>query len=350
MRKKYITGINSKIFTADISFKIINHEPNEPHELVVRELPIVRVGSCWFVVKNFIIICFLLIITACSRQTQDGLLITVSIPPQAWFVSQIAGDKAHAMVLAGPGQNPHSYEPGPRQIQSLSASGAWILSGVEFEISLRPKIAALFPNLLIVDGTEGVSFRMLEEHDHDDGHDHSDFEVDRHSWLGREPAKILAAHVRETLSILDGANEAYYRGQYERLITLIDFEFDELKISLMPLSGRSVFVYHPSFGYFLDEFGIFQEAVETGGKEPTPRELYNLIGRLKEEEASAVFVQAQFPVNAAKTLASAVGAELIALDPLAQDWLTNIRLMGESLKMTTLQITAAQTQAQGEAQ
>jgi zinc transport system substrate-binding protein len=290
--------------------------------------------------------CFLLLITACSRQTQDGLLITVSIPPQTWFVSQIAGDKAHAMALAGPGQNPHSYEPGPRQIQSLSASGAWILSGVEFEISLRPKIAALFPNLLIVDGTEGVSFRMLEEHDDDDGHNHlqtgegSSLEIDRHSWLGREPAKILAAHVRDALSLLDGANAAYYRGQYEKLAALIDFEFDELKVTLKPLSGRSVFVYHPSFGYFLDEFGIFQEAVETGGKEPTPRELYNLIGRLKEEQAAAVFVQAQFPVNAAKTLASAVGAELIALDPLAQDWLGNIRLMGQTLKMTTLQITA----------
>jgi zinc transport system substrate-binding protein len=300
-----------------------------------------------------ILICLLLFAT-CSRQAQDGLLIAVSIPPQAWFVSQIAGDKAHTLVLAGPGQNPHSYEPGPRQIQSLSASGAWILSGVEFEISLRPKIAALFPNLLIVDGTEGVSFRMLEEHD-DDGHDHSALEIDRHTWLGCEPAKILAAHVRDALSFLDGANEAYYRGQYERLAALIDFEFDELKISLMPLSGRSVFVYHPSFGYFLDEFNIFQEAVETGGKEPSPRGLYKLIGRLKEENAAAVFVQAQFPVNAAKTLASAVGAELIALDPLAQDWLGNIRLMGQTLKMTTLkmttlQITAAQTQAHGEAQ
>ena len=302
-----------------------------------------------------ILLCLTLSAAACSRQqAHNGLLITVSIPPQEWFVSQIAGDKANSLVLVPPGQNPHNYEPGPRQIQSLSTAAAWILSGSEFEISLRPRIAALFPNLLIIDGTEGVSFRMLEEHDDGDGHDHSSIEIDRHTWLGREPAKILAAHVRDALSLLDGVNEAYYRGQYERLIALINFEFDELKISLMPLNGRSVFVYHPSFGYFLDEFGIRQEAVETGGKEPSPRKLYNLIARLKEEQAAAVFVQAQFPVNAAKTLASAVGAELIALDPLAQDWLNNIRLMGETLKMTTLkittlQITAAQTQAQGEA-
>jgi len=275
------------------------------------------------------------LITSCSRQEQrEGLLIAVSIPPQAWFVSQIAGEKAHTIILVGPGQNPHNYEPGPKQIQSLADAGAWILSGSEFEISLRPKVTALFPNLLIVNGTEGVRFRMLEDHDHaSNEHDNSSIEIDRHTWLGREPAKILASHVRDTLSLLDGVNEAYYQEQYENLVRLIDEEFDALKVSLSPLKGSSVFVYHPSFGYFLDEFGIHQEAVETGGKEPGPREFNNLIARLNEEKAAAIFVQAQFPVNAARTLASAVGAELISLDPLAQDWLENIRRMGQALRL-----------------
>lgn len=278
---------------------------------------------------------FLLVITSCSRQTSDSdLLIAVSIPPQAWFVSQIAGDKASVMILAGPGQNPHNYEPAPRQIQSLSSAGAWILSGTEFEISLLPKIASLFPNLLIVDGTEGVQFRLLEDHE-DDDHDHgehSSIEIDRHTWLGREPAKILAVHIRDTLCKLDSENEAYYQAQCLKLISLIDKEFDDLKIALRPLNGRSVFVYHPSFGYFFDEFGIHQEAVETGGKEPSPRLLNELVLKLREEQAAAVFVQAQFPVNAAKTLADVVNVELVSLDPLAEDWLENIRIMGQSLQ------------------
>ena len=280
-----------------------------------------------------------LLAAACSRQAPpEGLLIAVSIPPQEWFVSQIAGDKAYSLVLVPPGQNPHNYEPGPRQIQSLASAGAWILSGTEFEIGLRPKIAALFPNLLIVDGTEGVKFRTLEEHDHDEyGHndEHSSLEIDRHTWLGREPAKILAAHVRDTLSLLDSENQTYYRKQCEKLTGLIDDEFDKLKADLAPLYGKSVFVYHPSFGYFLDEFGIHQEAVETGGKEPGPKVLYDLIAKLKEENAAAVFVQAQFPVNAARTLSEAAGAELVSLDPLAEDWLENVRRMGQALGSMT---------------
>ena len=284
-------------------------------------------------VTRFFFILFLF--SSCSKP-QESLLLAVSIPPQAWFVSQISGDKADTIVLVGAGQNPHNYEPSPRQIQSLASARAWMLSGTEFEISLLPKIKSLFPNLLIVDGTEGVTFRYLEEHD-DDDHEHSSLEIDRHTWLGRQPAKILASHIKNTLSFFDGENEEYYKSQYEKLIIEIDDEFDSLKIILEPLRGRNVFVYHPSFGYFLDEFDIHQEAVETGGKEPGPRLLNDLVLKLQKEKAAAIFIQAQFPVNAAKTLADAVDAQLIILDPLAYDWLENIRLMGDALKNATLQ-------------
>jgi zinc transport system substrate-binding protein len=238
-------------------------------------------------------------------------------------------------VLVGPGQNPHNYEPSPKQINALARAGAWLLSGSEFEISLRPKIEELFPRLPVVDGTEGVVFRTLEEREErgeETGAEHSLTEIDRHSWLGRAPAKILAARVRDILSRIDPAGAGAYAENYEALVREIDAEFDALRLDLAPLRGRSVFVYHPSFGYFLDEFGIRQEAVETGGKEPGPRELSRLIERAQKERAPVIFTQAQFPANAAKTVAAAAGARLVSLDPLAPDWLGNIRLMGEALK------------------
>jgi zinc transport system substrate-binding protein len=72
--------------------------------------------------------------------------------------------------------------------------------------------------------------------------------------------------------------------------------------------------------------------VETGGKEPTPRALKLLVERAKKEKAAAIFVQAQFPVSTAKTAADAAGTILATLDPLAPDWLANIRTMGEVLQ------------------
>jgi len=282
----------------------------------------------------------LLLITGCSRGAQGGKnLIAVSIPPQAWFVSQIAEKNADVLILVPPGQNPHNYEPTPKQIQNLSKAKAWILSGTEFEISLRPKIEKLFPDLLIIDGTEGVELRYLTESEHQecDDPDHNHDEAltqyyDRHTWLGFEPAIIMAMKITSALAVIDNKNNDYYFKRMDLLIKEMDIAYSKLKNDLAPLYGKTVFVYHPSFGYFLDDFGIIQEAVEFDGKEPTPRQLNELIEKIKVEKPAAIFVQKQFPVNAAKTIANTVGAQVIELDPLAQNWLENIKHMGQALK------------------
>ncbi|GHU77929.1 hypothetical protein FACS189462_1130 [Spirochaetia bacterium] len=261
-------------------------------------------------------------------------LVAVSILPQSWFIERIGGDRVQTMVLVGPGQNPHNYEPTPKQMTALAEAQFWLLSGAEFEIGLRPKIESLFPRLIIVDGTEGVTFRSLEEHEDDGDEDHGDNDsnIDRHTWLGSEPAKIMAAHIRDALSMIDGEGASFYAENYAGLIHDIDTEFDRLRTELASLRGSVVFVYHPSFGYFLDEFGIEQRAIETGGKEPGPRDLTRIMEEARREGAAAIFVQAQFPVQAAETAAKSIGAELVALDPLSPDWLANIRIMGEALK------------------
>jgi zinc transport system substrate-binding protein len=273
---------------------------------------------------------------------QSKKIVALSIMPQAYFAGRIGGGLAELVVLAGPGQNPHSYEPTPRQFSELSRAAVWVLSGTEFEISLRSKVESLFPKLPIVDGTGGVRFRSLEAHGYEGGEEEHEntgssgwedsMERDRHTWLGLEPAKIMAFHIRDALCAVDGVNAGVYRKNCEALVRDMEDTFDGLRRELAPLKGKTVFVYHPAFGYFLDEFGIIQEAVETGGKEPTPRVLGQLIEKARAEKVKVIFVQAQFPSEAARTAATAAGAELVSLDPLAADWLSNIRTMGEALK------------------
>ena len=260
-------------------------------------------------------------------------LLALSIIPQEYFALKIGGDRIETMVLAGPGQNPHNFEPAPRQIQDLARADAWVLSGTEFEIGLESKIRALFPHLRVVDGTQGISFRSLEsgEHSGADEADHAHGEFDRHYWLGQQGAELICLHIRDTLCAVDEDNAQFYRDNCEAQVREIQLEFGKLKLELGILKGKTVFVYHPAFGYFLNEFGINQEAVETGGKEPTPRILAELIARAKEEKVRVIFVQAQFPAESGRAVADAIGAELVVLDPLAPDWLANIREMGEAL-------------------
>ncbi len=268
-----------------------------------------------------------------AKEIQDQTpVVAVSILPQAFFVDSIAGEFVRVVTLVGEGQNPHSYEPSPSQMALLSKASVWLLSGTDFEVALRPKVAKLYPSLSIIDATEGMVLRALEE---DDDHHHSadGLNIDRHSWLGRDQAKVLLANSSRALQgLVDAEAASIIRARSAELERQIDSTFAELEEELRPLSGGTVFVYHPSFGYFLDSFALTQEAVETGGKEPTAKDLERLIALAKAHNATAIFVQKQFPASSAQRVAQAVGAQVIALDPLAYDWLANIRAMGQALK------------------
>lgn len=282
-----------------------------------------------------------------SREQASELpVVAVSILPQSYFVERIAGGTVRPLVIVGAGQSPHSYEPTPRQLADLARASAWFTVGVEFEHALEPKIAGLYPKLTIVDTTVEVNFRSLEAHSHDDedeDHDedheadgddeHEEYEGrDPHIWLGRDSVKAQARAIRDALVGLYPANAARYRQNYEAFSADIDRIFNDLARDLAPLRDKPVFVFHPAFGYFLDEFGIVQEAVETGGKEPTQKALAELIDEAKEDGAKVIFVQAQFPANAARSVAQAIGGEVLQIDPLAADWSDNLRRMAEALR------------------
>ncbi len=270
-------------------------------------------------------------------------LVAVSILPQSYFMQQIADSSIDILVLVGEGQSPHSYEPTPTQIANLSKAQVWILSGTDFEFSFEKKIKALFPSINIIDGTEGIRFRELNESEKEEGefheadceeHNAEGFEhtIDRHTWLGRENAKIMASHMYKILIKINPSLKDFYTKNYHELIASIDETFTSLAYELTSLRGKSILVFHPSFGYFLDEFGIKQLSIETGGKEPSARILAELIDRAKKEHIPAIFVQKQFPVSAAHKIASETGAKVVPLDPLSADWLLNIQAMGKALK------------------
>lgn len=262
-------------------------------------------------------------------------VVVVSILPHAYFVDQLAHDLVDVVTLVGEGQNPHSYEPSPSQMARLAEAELWILSGTDFEFALRDKVTGLFPGLRIVDGTEGMQFRLLEEHEHEEeGHDEHDMNIDRHTWLGYDQSKVLLTNTKDALIATLGSDaKPLIESRYQNLLSDIDELFASLSEQLKPLAGTTVFVYHNSFGYFLDAFSIKQEAVETGGKEPTAKALAALIEKAKAERPKVIFVQKQFPVASAKTVADAVGAVVVSLDPLAYNWMESIKTMADALMM-----------------
>ncbi len=286
---------------------------------------------------------FALLVIGCgSRKEQpiaknaDKPVIAVSILPQSYFVKKIAGDRVSVFTLVGPGQSPHAYEPTPAQMTELAKAALWVTTSVEFENALKPKIAALYPRMRVADGTKAIVMRTLETHSHEGeaggAHEEAKGGPDPHVWMGRQGAKAMSAVIRDELSALMPESAAVFSANYEAFAQEIDGIFNGLAVSLAPFKGKAVLVYHPAFGYLLDEFGLEQEAVETGGKEPTPKALAALIRNAKKDGAKVIFVQTQFPVASAKTIADAIGGTVVPIDVLTADWAVNLQHIGEALQ------------------
>jgi zinc transport system substrate-binding protein len=90
-------------------------------------------------------------------------------------------------------------------------------------------------------------------------------------------------------------------------------------------------VFHPAWGYFAREFGLKQMAIEVQGKEPSARELGEILDYARNNHVSTIFVQPQFSRRTAEIIAREIGARIAIADPLAADWAGNLRNLAKAL-------------------
>jgi zinc transport system substrate-binding protein len=89
-------------------------------------------------------------------------------------------------------------------------------------------------------------------------------------------------------------------------------------------------VYHPAWGYFAADYGLIQLPVQVGGTDPSARELAALIDLAVAENIRVIFVQPTFSTANAQAIAQEIGGEVVRVDPLARDWLTNLEIVADA--------------------
>ncbi|MBU0961678.1 MAG: zinc ABC transporter substrate-binding protein [Proteobacteria bacterium] len=289
----------------------------------------------------FMFICFVFMhgVALSSEKVE----VFVSIPPQKWICEHVGKELVKTSILVDNGQEPHTFEPRPKQILAFSRASLFFGVGLEFEQELIRRLGKNSPNLYIVDTTEGIHRIPMEMPDH--GHrDHRKGEInhghgvtlDPHVWLSPRNLKIMAAAMAEALASEDPAHRRNYENNLAELNRKLDDLDQKITGMLAPFHNASFFVFHPAFGYFADSYHLQQVAVETGGKSPTPRQLSVLIRRARDEGVKVIFVQSQFDPKSANAVAAAIGGKVVALDPLAEDVEANLKIMAERIVQALL--------------
>ena len=264
--------------------------------------------------------------------------VFVSIAPQRHFVQQIGKDLVDVQVLVEPGADPHTYEPKPQQMVALSRAALYFAVGIEFEAAKLGKITAMNPRMQVVHTGHGIMKLPMAAHGHPDAEDkhgqdrHDQGNLDPHIWLSPPLVMLQARTILTALQAVDPAHGSVYEANYRAFILeLMDLDA-HLRATFAGLKGSPFMVFHPSWGTFAHTYGLKQVPVEIEGKSPKPAQLKRLIEHARSNQIKVVFAQPQFSSKSAQQISNAIDGRVAFVDPLAQDWATNLRRIAEEFK------------------
>jgi len=282
--------------------------------------------------------------------------VFVSVAPQKYFVEQIAGDLAEVWVMAPPGASPVVYEPKPKQMAAVSQAKIYFAIGVPFENAWLKRIAGSNPDMRVVDTGFGIEKRLMggflrektEDHGAGEGDPVKNGQVknghvksgqvknghgehrghgalDPHIWTSPPLVMSQACLILEAFLRIDPGRAPVYQANFDifsRSLKELDADFKTL---FQGKHGMHFMTFHPSWGYFARSYGLTQLPIETEGKEIKPTQLKELIRRAKKIGVKVIFVQPQFSSRSARQIAREMGGRIIVADPLAENWLENMR-------------------------
>jgi zinc transport system substrate-binding protein len=268
------------------------------------------------------------------------LRVAVSIEPHAWLVERIGREHVEVRALVPPNGSPHTFQPTDAEITAVMRSAVYFKTGVAFERSGWFSAIENADRMEVVDLRQGLPLRAMEEHSH--GHDGHDGHVhtlacadahglDPHVWLSPPLLRKQAETIADALIDLRPAVREAVTANLADLQARLDAVDGEIRAQLDGLESQEFFVFHPAWGYFADEYGLKQVAIEIGGKEPSDAELTNVLHRAREAGIRVIFVQPQITGKSARTVAEIIGGRVEVIDPLARDVAENLRRVADAL-------------------
>ncbi|MEA1884364.1 MAG: zinc ABC transporter substrate-binding protein [Thermotogota bacterium] len=253
----------------------------------------------------------------------SAINVAVSIVPQKTFVEAVGKDLVNVTVIIPPGYSPSNYAPTARQIVDFSKSSVYFTIGVPAEQSnILPKIAKNAPNVEIVHLEEEVDSVYEPRFFGSGGRD-------LHIWLSPKRAIVMIESIRDHFCSIDAQHCNDYRQNANEYVNEIKQLDEELRENLSRVKNSGFFCYHPSFGYFADDYSLTMYALEENGKEATPKKITEMIELAKKNDYKVIFYQAEIDSSQTESFAHEIGGKALQLDPLSHDYLNNLKEMGQ---------------------
>lgn len=267
--------------------------------------------------RYFILIFFSLLLINCSAESSKPIIVATSFPA-ASIIKELTGNNIEVKILVPAGASPHTYAPKPSDIK-LSASAVAFFSIADNLDGWSKGIKTHKHFDLISFLPDSMKLYYNEDHNHNDvaiSHTHNN--LDPHFWFDPLAVKSLLTPLSDSLrALLPQYSETIKNNTnlFAKRLDLINKEVSELTRGLL---NKPLFLQHPSFLYFakryrLDYLGSIEE---TPGKEPGPKYIANIVKKINESGAIAIFTEPQLNKKVAEVIADESGVLIYELDPI----------------------------------
>jgi zinc transport system substrate-binding protein len=275
---------------------------------------------------KYLLTLFAMVLLPLLEAAEARPTVLVTVAPYKYVVERIAGDTVDVMLMVPAGASAHTYEPSPKQALAASRADLWFILGETFESRIIPSIKAHNPSMEAVDLRQGVTMIIA------DGSSACCCCAgcqDLHIWLSPREMKTQARTIASTLARRYPQHGAKYQAELDKLLNELDTLDREITDLLAPLKQRLVFVSHPAYAYLCRDYHLQQLSVEIEGKDPTPQQMTRILNEARAAGVTKVYTQPQYSNKGAKLFAAELGAEVVSLDPYAEDYFGSMRQIAQ---------------------
>jgi ABC-type Zn uptake system ZnuABC Zn-binding protein ZnuA len=235
--------------------------------------------------------------------------VGTTIFPLYDIARQVAGPVADVVLVLPPGASPHTFEPTPAGVRSLTGARVLFVIGHGLDDwAARLARGAGVPRMVRVD----LDILLRREAGHERG------AVDPHYWLSIRNGEAIARTVAAELERIAPDRATDIRAALAAYLARLGAADREIRRLLDGLPARRIATFHDAFGYFADAYGLEIVAVfePYPGREPGPRFVMEFQRKIRATGVRVVFSEPQLSVDAIRPIARDLGVVISVLDPL----------------------------------
>jgi zinc transport system substrate-binding protein len=230
------------------------------------------------------------------------LTVATTIYPIYDMVKNIGGDKINLHQIIPFGQEPHSFEPTPKDIIQISNSQIFIYTGLGVD---------LWATNLGDIAKKGDKFINLSSVSNIDGNN-------PHFWLSVENMRKMADEITQRLIKFDEKNRVFYKNSLIAYTEKLDKMDEKFKEGLKNCKLDTIVVNHNAFSYLAKSYNFKSFSIMgiSPDNKPSAKTIADIIDLVREQKMTTIFFEELASDSVISSISQETGAKVDSLSPL----------------------------------